>query len=166
MALEDEVPVEIHIHVGEEADLYCRFDPSHSRLDDDLCSYLVSEVSKLKPGKQVKIAVESPVMLDEDRVRMAFRGSLNALIDELDRQKRFNVVTQFRLLVIGLAFISVWIAASSYMEGIWPEVLSIIGSFAVWEASNIWIVENPRLFRKRRQWISLANAKVTCVKID
>ena len=24
------------------------------------------------------------------------------------------------------------------------ELISIVGSFAVWEAANIWIVENPR----------------------
>ena len=55
-----------------------------------------------------------------------------------------------RLLVIGLIFVAAGILLSAGLDSILLELLSIVGSFAVWEAANIWIVENPEIKLRER----------------
>lgn len=38
--------------------------------------------------------------------------------------------------------------------------LTRIGSFAVWEAANIWIVENPQMRMQRRKLTKLTETEV------
>ena len=42
------------------------------------------------------------------------------------------------------------------------EIISVIGSFAMWEAVNIWIVENPELQLKKKlnEWLLDAEIRV------
>ncbi len=49
------------------------------------------------------------------------------------------------MFLIGIIFIMLWIFIGASIEAVGAEVLSIIGSFAIWEAANIWIVDNPEI---------------------
>ena len=49
------------------------------------------------------------------------------------------------MFIIGVVFIVLWLVVSAVSEGVGAEVLSIIGSFAVWESANIWILDNPEI---------------------
>lgn len=40
------------------------------------------------------------------------------------------------------------------------ELISIVGSFAVWEAANIWIVENPRTRLAKKTLKKLNSTKI------
>ena len=62
--------------------------------------------------------------------------------------------------MIGAVFITLWLVAAVFPGGFWPEILSIIGSFAIWEASNIWIVENPKIKTRRKVSSSLRDAEI------
>ena len=97
------------------------------------------------------------------RVRSNIRSSLEDSIGGVWREKRCNTLKQIRLLILGTFFISVWLISSAFLDGIWPEVLSIIGSFAIWEASNIWIMDNPKLTLERKRLTSLKEAEITFV---
>ena len=45
-------------------------------------------------------------------------------------------------------------------------IISTIGSFAIWEASNIWIIENMESKIKRRILTSLLKANIEIEKIN
>ena len=67
---------------------------------------------------------------------------------------------QVRLFAIGLAFIAIWLLVKTITNVLIVEILSIIGSFAIWEASNIWIVEKPNIRLKRHMLRRLMDTEV------
>lgn len=64
-----------------------------------------------------------------------------------------------RPLRILLAFIAAWLFTAS-SDRIFVEVLSIIGSFAVYEAANIWISEKPHIRLVKYRLKKLENTEI------
>ena len=53
-----------------------------------------------------------------------------------------------------------WLVAERFTKQLFLEVLFIIGSFAVWEAANIWIVEKPRRHMERTKVRKLMDTEI------
>jgi len=140
---------EVEIRIESEDDLYNRFDPSRRKLSDDVLKYIMECMPSYRIGGSHRLVIRSASPVDEDRVRSVFAENLDVAIADTKVEKRHNTLNQLRLFIIGIAFISIWLVASTYLDGLWPEVLSIIGSFSVWEAANIWIKENPGVKARR-----------------
>ena len=66
--------------------------------------------------------------------------------------------------MIGIAFIAVWLVLSAFTGTVIAEVLSIIGSFAVWEAANIWIIDRPEMRLTRMRLKKLMETEVIFTK--
>lgn len=79
----------------------------------------------------------------------------------MDTERKFNTLNMIRLMVIGIFFILLWLYVSAGTDGVGPEILSIIGSFAVWEATNILIVDNPEIRINKLLLRILENAEIT-----
>lgn len=142
---------EIKIRIKEESDLYNPLDPDQETLSDDVTSYLeqkFSEQANIHGKPEVHFLSEKTV--DEERVRRNFQTYIQREMDLLTKSQRRASVKQARLFLIGLLFIAVWLLIAVNTDNIVAEVLSIIGSFAVWEASDIWIVEAPEMRMKKR----------------
>ena len=160
--LKDRV-TEVSIRISSEADLYNPLDPTGEKLSDDVVSYIVNELSIKGVEKKSKLTIICGSKVDEDKVRASVVKAVNDNITVIDREKRTNTLNQFRLILIGVIVISFWLTISAVIKDLWVEILSIIGSFAIWEASNIWIVENPKLKAKRRISASLKEADIVFV---
>lgn len=63
-----------------------------------------------------------------------------------------------RLLLIGVLFIIIGILSGNHMPAIASAIISTIGSFAVWEASAIWIETLPVLRKRERVLNMLAGS--------
>ena len=98
--------------------------------------------------------------IDENKLYAALHRHVQSELAQIKRSKRFNFIKQLRLFLIGLAFVAAGILLGKYLNSIPVEILSIIGSFAVWEAANIWIVENPALRLKQRLNEKLLQAEI------
>lgn len=83
-----------------------------------------------------------------------------------EREQQISSMKQVRMFLIGISFIAIWMLAAKITKNILVEVLSIIGSFAMWEASNIWIVEKPyiRLKRHRLRRLMETEIKFTVIR--
>lgn len=143
---------EIRIRIHEEMDLYHPLDPDQKLLCDDVISYLQRKYNDdSQAGRKMTIQIVSDQPVNEERVRSAFHDYVDHEYNSLVREQRRTRIRQLRLFLIGIFFIAIWLYFSMKKDNIFVEVLSIIGSFAVWEASDIWIVESPELrIRKRR----------------
>ena len=152
---------EIKVHVHEEADLYNPFDPDQVLLSDDVVSYILRKYEERPDVREkhvIHIYSDSPV--DEERVRQNIRHYTEEEGMMMKRQQQRSRVKQLRMFIIGLAFIAFWLFLAAKSENILVEVLSIIGSFAVWEAANIWIVEVPELKLNRRRLARLEETEI------
>lgn len=143
---------EIKLKIHEEADLYNPLDPDQVLLSDDVVSYILRKYEE-RPDVREKhtIHIFSDTSVDEERVRRNIRRYTEEEGKIMKRKQQRSRIKQMWLFGIGIAFIAFWLFIASKTENILVEVLSIIGSFAVWEAANIWIVEVPemKLYRRR-----------------
>ena len=135
---------EIKLRIRNEDELYNPFDEDRQVLSDDVLSYVMDRYDEKQFGEAVSIRIVSDGDIDWENAAAAFRRKIDArlLINAKDRKK--NNAKMLRLFLIGLAFVAVGIALSVRLDAVPTEFLSIIGSFAVWEAANIWIVQNPQ----------------------
>lgn len=152
---------EIKIKVHEEADLYNAFDPDQVQLKDEVVSYITRKYQEKERTDQYCMHIISDVPVDEERVRSNFRKYVEEEVGIISRDHKRSSMKQVLLFVIGITFIAIWAAMSSKTGVIVLEVLSIIGSFAVWEAANVWIVDKPAM---RIQQLRLKRMKETEVR--
>ena len=151
---------EIRIKIHDEADLYEPFDPDGSLLSEDVVSYFSRRFQERAVGEAASLRIISDVPVNEERVRANIRSYAMGALEQNAREQRKYSLKQLYLVLIGLAFIALWLVLKRTTEGIGSEVLSIIGSFAVWEAANIWIVEKPALRLSKHRLKGLADMEV------
>lgn len=152
---------EIRIKVNREEELYDPFDPDMEVLSSDAADYIIKRFEeKAKIGDEPVIKVISSNPLNKERVKSAFTLFIDGKISVLEKEQKRTIIKQIGLFLIGIAFIALWLILASSIKNIAAEVLSIIGSFAVWEAANIWIVEAPKLRLEKRLLKRLKDTKV------
>ena len=146
-----EMCFEIKIQIHKEADLYNPLDPEGSELSDEVISYMVRKYQEKGRKEKHIIHIISDEPVDEEKVRNSFLDYSTKEEMIFGNVRNRITLKQLTLFVIGILFISLWLFAASRTENLLVEILSIIGSFALWEAADIWIVEKPvmRIEEKR-----------------
>ena len=143
--------------IHEESELYNSFD--ESLLSGDVIEYLGERIKGTQGD--VVLNIRSGCTLDEERVRKTFLNQCTDYLTMLEGDKKRNTIRQTIMFIIGIVFIFLWLLVSAVSEGVGAEVLSIIGSFAVWEAANIWIVDNPEIRLEELFLMRLKQAEIT-----
>ena len=151
---------EIRVRVADESELYNPFDPDKLTLNEDLLQYLVNRYSERELGKPTSLVFVGAA-IDGKHLKAALRRHVESELEKNRREKKLNYAKQLRLFLIGLAFVTAGILLGQVLEAVPVEILSIIGSFAVWEAANIWIVENPGLDFQKRRFRKLLEAEIS-----
>ena len=151
---------EIKVKIHEESDLYNTFDPDAAQLSDEVVSYILRKYQEKEREEKHCIHIISDTPVDEDRVWKNIHAYTKHEEEIIGREQQNSTAKQIRLFIIGIAFIAFWMFAASRTENIGVEVLSIIGSFAVWEAANIWIVERPTMRMNRRRLKKLMETEI------
>ena len=151
---------EIKIKIHEEADLYNPLDPEGSELSDEVISYMVRKYQEKGRKEKHIIHIISDEPVDEEKVRNSFLAYSTKEEMIFGNERNRITLKQFTLFVIGILFISLWLFASSRTENLLVEILSIIGSFALWEAADIWIVEKPVMCIEEKRLKKMMRAEV------
>ena len=154
---------EIQVKVRNEEELYNRFDETKNTLSDEVISYIEENLNKKRILVNLIIKIKSDNFIDEKQIEKAFKVYIDNKIELNQRHKRFNRLRQIRLFVIGLIFISISIIIGTILNSVLYTIISTVGSFAIWEASNIWIVENMESKIEKRILQSLLKAKIEII---
>lgn len=70
------------------------------------------------------------------------------------------------LSIVGLAFLAAYFYFAFTSKEFFAEILSIIGSFSVWEVANSMLLETPRLKRERKNIEQNITQKIEFVSDD
>ncbi len=151
---------EIKIRIHEENDLYDPLDPDQKYLSEDVISYIEKRYSEKTEYGITNIHIISDKPVHSDRVKEAFHRYIENEQIAAQKDQHMTSVRQLRLFIIGVLFISLWLIVSANIENVGVEVLSIIGSFAIWEAADIWIVGKPEIRWKKRRLQRLKDTKI------
>ena len=155
-----EAPLVIAVCVEDERELYDGFDPEGLRLSDSFRSYLEDFAEDKRLGERVRLELTCSARFNPDRFRRACRLHMERLRERNRRERLRKSANALRLLGIGVAFVLIGIAFSHAMGEVTAAIVSTIGSFAIWEASAVWIEEMPAIRTKDRFLALLYDAEI------
>lgn len=140
------------IHIRREEELYNRFDPAQSRLSSDAYAYLKSLFAEMPQAERKSdvLTIECEGPIDREKAANAIRSAISRDIAEYDRQLSINKIKMLRLYVIGVALIVIGIVLALVLNQVLLEIISIVGSMAIKDASTIQIQNNPEIRLKKR----------------
>ena len=140
----------LKLSVDNEKELYHAFDPDETQLSDEVVSYLSDRMTERNLGEEVDLQIISPDPVDEDK----FRNAVAKWVSDEQRliriERRKNLLQMIWRFGLGMLFIIISLMVQSKVSAVWFTVLSTIGAFSIWEAANIWIIENPKLRMRKR----------------
>lgn len=135
----------IEIKISEEEELYNKFDCKKETLSDEFVNYITEKMSIIPVYKQIVLEIDTKNDIDLQQFEICFENYINKEIEEIKKKIKFNNIKKIRLFIIGLIFIILSIALSNIFNTIIIELLSIIGSFAIWEMTDLMLLANRDL---------------------
>lgn len=157
---------EINLKIKDEKELYNPFDESCRTLNDNVSDYLAGQYGKKGMSDEIVLKIKCDGPVNFERIRVAFQELIREQEVHNSNQKRLNRIKQLWLLCIGIVFVAAAILLDGVFGSVPVELISIVGSFAVWEAANIWIVENPRTRLAKRTLKKLNSTKIVIEQSD
>lgn len=155
-SMNHETSLIIPVCVDDERDLYDGFDPNDQRLSDSFRSYLADFVEDKRLGERVRLELTCSAQFNMERFQQAYRLHIERLRERKRRERLRKTANALRLLGIGIVFVLIGIAFSQTMGEVTAAIVSTIGSFAIWEASAVWIEEMP-VIRAKDRFLALLN---------
>ena len=156
----------VKLKVDNEEQLYNAYDPDKKQLSEDIKGYLISTMSKRKIGDDVEVHIISADTIDQNNINQSFQEWIEEEILGIKKEYKKNLIQQLWMFGIGVVFIALSIVIESYVNVVWFTVLSTIGSFSMWEAASVWIVQNPSLRLRKRIFEKLKNKSKIIIETD
>lgn len=139
----------IEIKLEKEEDLYHPLDPNGRLLSDEAKAYLYDRLLEKRLGDEIELHVLSDGPVDQNKVETAVWLWADTELESMRRESKRNILKQVRLIVFGLIFITASLVLKEKIPTIWVTVLATVGSFSIWEATSIMLVQNPRIRNRR-----------------
>lgn len=135
----------IPLKIETEAELYHPFDAGKETLSDEVKSYLLARMEEIPVYEQISIEIETNNPIDIEHFRTCYEQYINGEIAKMEKEIRYNNMKKIRFFVIGLIFIVLSVLLATKFNTIIIEILSIVGSFSIWELTNLILIGNREL---------------------
>ena len=155
----------IPIKVEDENDLYERFLPSALSFSGEFTAYLEDFLEDRKLGEGVSLELQASQPLDMEHFRSTFHAFIEKLIRRNNKAIRLANLKAILFLLLGMAFVSIRVALGDNVDTIGAEIISAVGSFALWGAAAGFIETMPtlRIEEKRLELFSKAEIRYKAV---
>lgn len=154
----------INVHVTNENELYNPFDITRKTLSDEVINYIEREEELIPIYNKIEINVETQKEIDIDNFKQAYEEYFEDVISTKNKKIKFNNAKKIWLAIIGMLFIIASITLTNIFNTIVTDVLSIIGSFAIWEVADLIILGNKEIKLKKIHLAKLLNANINLKK--
>ena len=155
----------IPIVVEDEQDLYEKYYPSALTFSSDLAAYLEDFLEDRKLGDGVILELQASQQPDMEHFRNAFHAFTDKLIRRNSKAIHLADLKAILFLLLGMAFVSIGVALAGRVDSLGAEIISAIGSFALWGAASTFIETLPtlRVEKKRLEIFSKAEIRYKAV---
>ena len=140
---------EIKMKIKKESDLYEPLSPD-KELSSIVISYLEQKISSKNTQDRVLLHIYSAEPVNEQNVRTALSAWGTSIEGSLERQRQINWARQLWMFAIGIIFTVLSVVLEQNENIVSLTVLSAIGGFAMWDAAQVWISENPVIKLKKK----------------
>ena len=153
---------EVKLRIHEESDLFSPFDPDQTMLSDEVISYLnrnyVVMYKKKKKNYALQIFSDTPV--NENHVARAIREHCLQELESIRFNSKIETFKELSLGLFGTMILTIWFALSHITEGVFLEILTIIGWVAIWEATGSAILKRPELYHQKKIFDLASKAEI------
>lgn len=134
----------IKINIANKYDLINKY--NEKDLSNELLKYIINETIFIKRNQKIKIVINKKIHINENSIEIIKEGLKKEYDKSLEEFNRNNV-KQIILLFLGMIFI--FIATKIQNEGMWREIILIIGWVPIWEMVKIELFLDVYNRRKR-----------------
>lgn len=143
----------IQLQVHKESDLYNPFDPSQTRINEKVYSYLKSFCTEAEYKKHfhdtLQITTDSPV--DADRFKTAVQGAVKRDRDVFDSQLAINNRRAIWAYIVGILLSVAGVAFSLITDQVLLAIISFFGTMTLSDGIAIHTKTNPDIKRMKRR---------------
>lgn len=150
----------IKIYVDDESELYNSFDKEHLTPNDEVVSYIVGKLPNRRLNEKTVIELVSDNEIDKEQFKKALNNQIKTEEASNKREKNLELLKQVFLVFVGLMFITLSFYISKFDVKMLSEISSIIGTFSIWEATNIWLIDTRRINATGRQLERMKNTEI------
>ena len=146
---------DIKLRVHDESELFSPLDPDQNMLSDDVIDYLsrvfLNKHRRLRESFVIHIITDVPVE-NEEHIKAAIYKEGARRKDDIRYALKQLMIKLIILAVLGAAILALWLYLSATRETVGVEILSIMGWVLVWEATSIFVLQRPELWRS---WLNI-----------
>ena len=152
----------IKLKIHEEADLFSAFDPEQKILSEDVTVYFLNcFISTHKRDRErYTIEIQSDTPLDQESIKTKIHEFFCLQKDIINRGLRRLSLKAIGFAVFGIILLGLVLFLSEDSSNLNLEVLSTISSVALWEATNIVIIDSYEIRRTKRNYNKLVKAEI------
>ena len=150
----------IPIKVTDEDALYDQFYPSGLSFSGELVAYLEDYIIDRKPGEDIVIELQAEQEPNMGRFRNTYDNYIEKLIERNKKEIGFSDFRAFASLVLGAIFIMIGYTFGDRFDTVTAEVISAVGSFAMWASIALFIETLPTLRYKDRVLKRFSKAEI------
>jgi hypothetical protein len=154
------------IKVHEQADLFSEYDPDQEMLSEDMIGYIIRcyQHMKLRAKECPVIQIQSDTPVNEEEVAEKIRNNFRREIEVVNRTLNKLFIKAACLGIFGVIILSIWIVLSANAENVNIEILSIVGWVAIWEMTNILLIECQTLQHSKWNMNKVIHSKIDFLK--
>ncbi len=131
------------------------------RLNTEIFEYIEGNTELLPSLVPLRVVLHGVPEGEREAVTALFRQHYRVIMQQQLWEQRFNGFKMLYMGLIGAAFILLYLFFALRREdNLFLEILSVIGSFALWEAANCFFVERREIRRKLYDTAQLLTAEI------
>lgn len=154
----------ITVNIANEEDLFDKFSPEDDkRLNADIFSYVEERAYEIPLSEQLTINFTGSHIGEEDReiIKKSIKEHYLFKITDKNDDLHTNLIKCIVLGVFGTLVIGTYLLLSLLNKNpLFLEIISVIGSFAVWEATDYYLIERNSIKKEILDIFQLAEAEI------
>lgn len=137
----------IQLRVKNENDLYNPYDPSQTRINDDIYQYLKSYCSPLEASKHTNdtLQIITDSKIDSEKFERVLHNAVNRDLEEFDRQIARNNKRVIWELIVGVLLSALGVMLAIVLDKVLLAIISFFGSMCLKDAVAIQTTINHDL---------------------
>jgi len=150
---------EIHVNVDE------LYNPLSFRnvLNDDIFDYIETRANLLPSMVPLRVILHGVPHGEQSSVPTLVMQHYQSVMQDHLWDKRSNTYKMLSMILIGVLFLGAYIIlAVNREDSLFLEILSIIGSFSLWEAANCYLVERRDIRRALMETAQFLTMEIIC----
>ena len=155
----------IQLRIRNESDLYNPYDPSRTRIHDDVYHYLKSFCSELEYQKHIhdtlQVVTDEPI--DEENFQTSLQAAVRGDLNEFDRQIAVNNRRVIWEYIVGFGLSLLGIGLSLVLDQVIMAIIAFVGTTAIRNAVTIQTTINHDIKRVKKRLETFTDLNVEVI---